>query len=213
MNRVTKLNLKRVFALAPVAMLGVTSLLTFNGCSSTTPTEPSSGGTNATGATGGTGTAGTPGTGGTTSSAGATSSAGTGSMVPFPTVPNCPNVAGQISTSCAKIGCHKNPFAAADLDLTPNTGFVGRVKDVVATHAGITCPGGDGGLTDCIPATCPTGAKLIDSSNAANSWMTQKLENMVNGCGTIMPAPPDSIDAATKSCIEALVQTVAAMPK
>src|SRR4051794_37534982 len=150
MNRVTQLNLKHVLALGPVMVLSFTSLLAFNGCSGDPqPTEPSTGGTGATGgttATGGTGAAGTPGSGGTTSAggmpgAGGTSSAGasatggsagTGSMVPLPMPAECTNLTGTLNSGCAKIGCHTGTFAAAGLDLRPNSGLVGRVKDVPA---------------------------------------------------------------------------------
>lgn len=228
-NRVTELNLKRVFAIGPVLVLGFTSLLAVNGCSGTQPTEPSSGGTGASGgtsATGGTGAAGSPGSGGTSSSAGmpgsgGTSSsagagatggsAGTGSMVPLPMPAECANVASTLTNGCGKIGCHRLPFPAGGLDLTPNSGLVGRVKDVVATHADIPCP--DDSTKQCVPSTCPTGVKLVDSSNAMNSWINAKLEGKQNGCGDAMPTNGTTISAADKTCLEALVTAIAALPK
>jgi hypothetical protein len=235
-NRVTELNLKRVFALGPVLVLGFTSLLAVNGCSGDTqPTEPSTGGTGAlggtgttggTGANGGTSSAGTPGSGGTTSSGGmpgtggtsgsagtgtSGGSAGTGSMVALPMPAECTNLTTTLNAGCAKIGCHKGTFASAGLDLSPNTGFVGRVKDVAATHAGIACPNDI--TKECVPTTCPTGVKLVDSSNAMNSWIIAKLEGKQNGCGDAMPNTGTTISAADKTCLEALVTAIAALPK
>lgn len=227
MNRVTHLNLKRVLTLGPVAVLSFTSLLAFNGCSSDNPsTEPSTGGTGATGgttATGGTGAAGgattggttssggMPGTGGTSAGAGTTGgSAGSGSMVPLPMPAECTNLTLTLNNGCAKVGCHKGTFASAGLDLTPNNGLVGRVKDVTATHKDIICPGT---TESCVPSTCPTGVKLVDSSNAMNSWIITKLEGMQNGCGDPMPGSGTTITAADKTCIEALVNAIAALPK
>ncbi len=228
MNRVTHLNLKRVLTLGPVVVLGFTSLLAFNGCSSDDqPTEPSTGGTgtagraSATGGTGGTGAAGTPGTGGTTSAGGmpgtggasggaSGGTAGSGSMVPLPMPAECTNLTTTLNNGCAKIGCHKGTFASAGLDLTPNNGLVGRVKDIAATHKDIICPGS---TESCVPSTCPSGVKLVDSSNAMNSWIITKLEGMQNGCGDSMPGSGTTITAADKTCIEALVNAIAALPK
>jgi hypothetical protein len=96
------------------------------------------------------------------------------------------------------------------LNLTPDDGFVGRTKDVLAQHGDIYCPDQNDFCT-VPPMTCPTTALLIDSTTPANSWITAKLEGQVNGCGEVMPN--DAYDATKKACIEMLVTTIAALPK
>jgi hypothetical protein len=230
------MNLKRVLFIAPLALLGFGTLITLDACSSSGPTTDQTGGTGGTGSTGGTsasggkasatggtssttgGATGTGGTGGSGAVAGASAggsagvntagSAGTGTMTAFPTVPNCPNVGGTLNNSCARIGCHKGQFASASLDLTPDTGFVGRVKDVVATHKDIVC---GTGTDTCVPATCPSGVKLVDSTTPANSWILQKLDGTENGCGATMPTSGYTITADEKTCLESLVNVIAGM--
>lgn len=219
----------RSFILAPAAILAFSSLITLGGCSSSNEPTDSAGGT------GGTGSAGMPGSGGSapatggsgasggsagaaagsgnSGNSGGSSGSGTAAMQPVPTVPNC-NVGATLSNTCATFGCHKGPYASAGLELTPDMGFVGRVKDVTATHSQIICA--DTGLTCAtIPAACPTGDKIIDSATPANSWMLHKIQGTQNGCGDPMPAPSSnlSLSDADKQCLATLITEIAALPK
>ncbi|HTQ04193.1 MAG TPA: hypothetical protein VMI54_10060 [Polyangiaceae bacterium] len=204
----------RSFILAPLALLTLTSLITLGGCSSTTSPGDTSGG--AGGTTGGTGSGAAPGSGGSVSAAGTggtgTSSAGAGSvkMQPIPTLSDCPTLNSELTSGCAKLGCHQGPYASAKLDLTPDMGLVGRLKDVPANHTDITCAGNV--VCTSIPAACPTGDKLVDSSNVANSWMLHKVNGMPNGCGDSMPPAGYSIDATGKACVISLINAIAALP-
>lgn len=131
-------------------------------------------------------------------------------MQAIPTVAGC-DFSTILPKSCAVLGCHKGSFASAKLDLTPDMGLVGRLKDVTATHADIPCTGGS--ATTCIPSTCPAGVKLVDSANPQNSWIIDKLEGNVSMCGTIMPQPGSgySLDATGKACLESLVTAIAGL--
>ena len=133
-------------------------------------------------------------------------------MQPVPMVAGC-DFTKILPASCDIIGCHKGTFAEAKLELTPDMGFVGRLKDVPATHGDIPCP--DDATKICMPSTCPAGVKLVDSANPQNSWLIAKLEGNVDMCGTIMPQPGSgySLDAAGKTCLESLVNAIAALPK
>ncbi len=240
MNRVTQFNRQRALALVPVTIIGLAAIINLGACSggSTTDnsggtgagatggTAPTTGGTTSAGGSGGAtsagGTAGKPSTGGSSGSSGAPSSGGSGgsgtgsggsttaAMQPVPTVAGC-DFTKILPASCNVLGCHKGSFASAKLDLTPDMGLVGRLKDVVATHGDIPCP--DNAAMTCMPTTCPAGVKLVDSANPQNSWMIDKLEGNVSMCGTIMPQPGSgySLDATGKACLESLVTAIAAL--
>jgi hypothetical protein len=120
-----------------------------------------------------------------------------------------------VATDCAKSGCHKGALAAAGLDLSRND-LVARLKDVPATFTGIQCspPGGPGDpYWECVPAACPSGAFLVDSSNWEQSFMLSTLRGTQNGCGETMP---DDAYRATfpdrEACLEALVRAIAELP-
>jgi hypothetical protein len=208
--------LKRSFLLGPVLVFTFTSLISLAGCSSGDDDSNGSAGSGsgaapATGGTGASGGSGGSGTGGSGPSAGSgNSGAGTGSMQAFPTLPDCDAVKALTvgPAACAQLGCHKGPYSEAKLDLTPNAGFVGRVKDVAATHLNIDCA--DGMECATPPAACPKGDKLIDSANVDNSWMLHKLNGTQTGCGDAMPPPDYAIDDAGKACIVELVKAIAA---
>jgi len=152
------------------------------------------------------------GTGGTTGGT-AGMSTGTGGMypaVPFPTLADCPTLANDVAKDCAGIGCHRvsGVPAPSGLVLTPDDGFVGRVKDVLAKHQDIycadikdTCP--------TIPTSCPTTAMLVESDNWEASWLLTKLRGMQDTCGDAMP--PAIYDPAHELCFEELIMTIAAM--
>lgn len=201
--------LNRPRILLPAVIITFTSLITLSACSSGDDDTSGSGGSGS-GATPGTGGTGT-GTGGSTSNAGTGNSAGSGNSQPFPTLADCDAVKALTvgGGACSQLGCHKGVYASAKLDLTPNAGFVGRVKDVIATHTDIPCA--DGTVCGTIPSTCPTGDKLIDSSNVNNSWMLHKLQMTATGCGDSMPPAGSAIDDAGRACIIELVKTIAAM--
>jgi hypothetical protein len=192
--------LKRSLLLGPAIVLTFTSLITLGGCSSS--------GDDDTSGSGGTGS----GTGGSAPVAGTgNSGAGTGNMQAIPTLPDCDPVKALTmgGGACAQFGCHKGPYSEAKLDLTPNAGFVSRVKDVAATHLNVKCADGKECATP--PAACPTGDKVIDSTNVDNSWMLHKLQSTQTGCGDAMPPPDYPIDDAGRACLVELVKAIAAL--
>ncbi len=199
--------LNRSFLLGPAVVFTFASLITLGGCSSgdDDTNGSGSGAAPAAGGTGGSGTGGSA-TGGT-----GNSGAGMGNMLAIPTLPDCDPVKALTvgPGACAQFGCHKGPYSEAKLELTPNAGFVSRVKDVPATHLNIKCADS----MDCAtpPAACPTGDKLIDSSNVDNSWMLHKLQGTQTGCGDSMPAPDYPIDDAGRACLVELVKAIAAL--
>jgi hypothetical protein len=237
MNRVDHLKFKRVLTLVPVAVLGFAAFLNVGGCSSNDPTTGTSGGTGGTGpvasggsggtvasgsggtvaasgsggtvaASGSGGTVAASGSGGTVAAAGTSGSAGGAAMRAIPTLSDCPDIVTPLKT-CSKIGCHQGQFAQANLNLIPDMGLVGRLKDVTASHAGIVCSNN----LECVPTSCPPNVKLVDSSNAQNSWMMTKLEGSQADCGTAMPPPTEPVlDANSKACIESLIKAIAALP-
>ncbi len=167
--------------------------------------------------TGGAGGAqsGSGGAGGTTGgSAGLSGSSGTGATTgePFPIEGlnggGC-DYPAVLSRNCALSGCHK-PGAIkpqADLILVGDSGLVSRVKDVPATHADIYC-----GSMPCptIPATCPPGAKRVDSSDWQASWIYRKITDPME-CGDLMP-PSVTFTPEDQACIISLIVAIAALP-
>jgi len=130
--------------------------------------------------------------------AGSNGSAGGGAVVPGLNVDTtCLQEA--FSASCATAGCHKSGAnAAAGLDLG-SPGVNRRLIDVVAPHTG------------AFPNTgCVSNQKLIDSSNAAASWLLIKITAAdPNSCGVTMPigAP---LSADHLACIKKYADDVAA---
>lgn len=157
----------------------------------------------------GTGGAG-PSTGGTGPTAGSSGS-GSGGMFTF----QCDNGADYVATlnaNCARTGCHNERSAIGGLDLTPNAGLHGRLKNVVATHSEIDC--GNGVFMECIPASCPPpgDALLVDSMNPDDSWLLKKINGTHNDCGFAMPIAPGDVgfDEPRKACLDQLVRAIAA---
>jgi hypothetical protein len=93
--------------------------------------------------------------------------------------------------------CHTSAGKLGDLDLQ-SPGYTARLKNQPAKHTGIT------GST----ASCPTGDKLIDTANPANSWLLKKIHDEQDMCGTIMPQT-GSLTPAQKTCLETYVACVA----
>jgi hypothetical protein len=208
MKRVALLSLKHV-KFVPLALVGVSALLTLSGCPGGAELEhPEKYGL--TGGTTSTGSGGT--TGGTTGGAtgGTTGGSAGGAML----VVDCGSDTYQnvLNNQCATSGCHKPPFSAqSGLDLTPDSGLVSRIKDVKPAYQGIYCDMG-GNLVDCMPASCDPNAFYVNSSNPDASWILAKIKGTQADCGDQMPStggPP--ADVAT--CIENLVKAVAMLPK
>jgi hypothetical protein len=88
------------------------------------------------------------------------------------------------------IACHstalKDSFGGLDLS---GDAVIMRLKDVAATHKGVTNP----------PA-CVTGAMLINSANPAESVLLKRVKGTQN-CGTPMPFAP-GLTGANLKCIE-----------
>lgn len=206
MKRVSFLN-QQVKNFVPLAALGVSFVLTLTGCPGGAELEhPEAYGltggqssTNGTGAAAGTTGNGTGGTSGTSSSLTVDCGAST-----YQTV---------LSGSCATGGCHLPNAAfnfpgASNLNLTPDDGLVGRLKDVKAQHGDISCPPD---FNTCVPSACDTNVLLVDSKNAANSWILAKIHGTQNGCGDSMPTGTP-LTADKQTCIENFVNAVAALP-
>lgn len=166
------------------------------------------------GATGGTApTAGTGNAAGT-----ATGGAGTGGGLDFSKI-SCPAAldnantaepaaADFLNSTCAKRFCHGKDFVVG-LDLRPDSGFVMRTVDVIATHAGIPCP--DDVTMECIPDTCPPAGttKIIDSGNPTASWILTKAHGMQMDCGDPMP-DSNATTGDKDTCLTAIVNAAAA---
>jgi hypothetical protein len=120
-----------------------------------------------------------------------------------------------IKKSCAIAGCHHAKYKIGGLDMTLDDGLRARLLNVPATFADIDCAPDGQPFMGCVPATCPVGAKLIDTGNVEASVMISKMEGTLNMCGDQMPMPPGnsptmgwSVD--TKNCIEKFVRALAA---
>jgi len=118
--------------------------------------------------------------------------------------------------SCAKSFCHGANFVAG-LDLRTDAAFAMRLLDTPATFSGIPCQ--DDVTKECVPATCPTGALLVDSANPDASWMLTKLGTNhdpsvggTDGCGDLMP-PSSGVTNADYPCYLAIINAIAALPQ
>lgn len=92
--------------------------------------------------------------------------------------------------------CHGNSLKSANLDLQA-AGITARLRDQPATH---------GEVQD--KSQCPTGDKLIDSANAAQSWFLKKITNEQGSCGTVMPVAPPLVPAELE-CLKTYVNCAA----
>jgi len=207
MNRVTAPRLPRLITLAPGVIVGASFLFTLSGCPGGADLEHPELYGIAGSATG---------TGGTTGGTGATGgTAGAAMSAPFPTV-DCGNgLTPQkvLNDDCASTGCHRGNNPPSGLNLTPDDGFIGRTKDVLAKHGDIFC---EDILDTCPtpPASCPMTAVLIDSTDWTKSWIIAKLRGAQADCGDQMKdATYLTAKSANEQCLEKLVQTVAMMAK
>jgi hypothetical protein len=125
-----------------------------------------------------------------------------------------------LQADCAHQGCHAPtpavPMPAAALDLSPNAGLVARLKDVPARHMNINCapPGED--IVECttVPAACPSGALLVDSSNWEASFVVSKMRGTAVGCGDQMREPDYAkVKPERESCLEAVVKSIAGLAR
>jgi hypothetical protein len=202
-----------------MTVLGMTFALLLSGCPGGADLEDPakyglSGGMPATGTGGTTSTGGTAGSG--TAGSGTASGGAAGAL----TV-DCGSTtyAAALTNNCTSAGCHRAGIAPpAGLVLTPDSGLVARLKDVPATHEDVTCSGANDTSCPCSdyicttpPATCPTGALLVNSATPSASWILAKIDT-VPMCGSQMPGVafqgPDD-----KTCIENMVNVIAALPK
>ncbi|HTQ04019.1 MAG TPA: hypothetical protein VMI54_09185 [Polyangiaceae bacterium] len=220
MSRVSHLRLKRAVTYVPLAIIGAAFLFTLSGCPGGADLEdpakfgiagaPVTGSGGTTGGTGGTSTGATGGTGGSTGgttggSAGTSTSGGTLTV-------NCTGTTYDVALkSCNTLGCHASSYPSAGLNLTADSGLVGRLKDVPSKHTDIDC--GNGVTCTTTPTTCPSGDFLVDSSNYANSWLLKKIDESDPMCGVQMPDASAYKTANDKACLEAMVQAIAMLPK
>jgi hypothetical protein len=89
--------------------------------------------------------------------------------------------------------CHSSGAMLGKLDLMGD--YTARLKDQPAKH-------------DSAGAGCPPGVKLIESGNAANSWLLKKVSNQQGDCGTAMPGNP-GLTGADLMCVQSYVTCVA----
>ena len=210
MKRVSFLS-QHLLQCLPLATLGVSVLFILSGCPQGAELEDpakyglTGGNSSMTGSGGSTG-------GSSAASGGMTGgSAGTGATLTV----DCGTDTYQnvLSKNCANLaGCHKASTTiptASMLNLTPDAGLVGRIKDVKALHGDITC---SPDFAPCNPASCDPNALLVNSANPGASWILAKIKGNQADCGTQMPdigGPP----AAAETCLENFVAAVAALPK
>ncbi len=107
------------------------------------------------------------------------------------------------STTSCKL-CHSTAMETrlGQLDLQ-SANVTSRLKDVASKHVEIMPPPTAG--------DCPTGDKLIDVANPAESWMLKKLKGLQKTCGTVMPSTAP-LGAADLACMETYVACVAGKP-
>jgi hypothetical protein len=130
-------------------------------------------------------------TGGTTAAGGTTSTGGTagptgGAAPSMVTLETC--VKEVFASQCTVCHSTANKDSFGGLDLSGDA-VITRLKDVVATHKGVTNP----------PA-CVAGALLINSANPAESVLLKRVKGTQN-CGTPMPFAP-GLTGANLKCIE-----------
>ena len=115
-----------------------------------------------------------------------------------------------MNSTCARASCHGKGFVVG-LDLRPDEGFVTRTRSVPAMFGGISCP--DDPLKECVPATCPPGAELIDAADPASSWILLKSLGTHGACGGFMPYGGTSpLTGDSAACLANIVNAVATLP-
>lgn len=160
-------------------------------------------------------------TGGAAGSAGATGGAGAAAgAAPPPIAPpavDC-EIEAVLLDHCGP-GCHSPGVRRAGLDLTYDSGLVGRIKDVQATHREIACNQPGEAFRECMPPTEPAAcvpfvnARLVDSANVEESWILKKVNGTHGGCGMKMPAVPTGYGGWVHDCLQEFVRAVAALPR
>ena len=163
--------------------------------------------------TGGTGGSGTAGSAGTTT-AGTTGASGAGSLVVDGVT--CDYTTG-LKKSCALSVCHGTRVPYAGLNLTPDAGFIARVKDIDATNRDLDCDPTEGYLAcETPPMECGQflTVKLIDSANPDASYLLTKMS--ASGCGNQMPIEPGNSPSNgwsddRKACLEQTFRAIAGM--
>lgn len=92
--------------------------------------------------------------------------------------------------------CHGAVLKSSMLDLEA-AGYTARLKDQPAVHGDIA-----------VAHTCPSGDKLIDSANPAESWLLKKVSSMDGECGDPMPQGTGLMGDNLK-CVQDYVSCVA----
>jgi hypothetical protein len=155
---------------------------------------PKRGGTAGSTASGGTASGGTASggtaSGGTASSGTASSGTASGGTASFAACET--GCMTQVLDGCTL--CHGDALKSAMLDLK-TAGYSARLKDQPATHAEAQGP-------------CPSGDKLIDSGNPAESWLLKKVAGAQGTCGTEMP-PSAALTGTDLKCVQDYVSCVA----
>jgi hypothetical protein len=136
-----------------------------------------------------------------TGGSGSTAGSGTGGSAPAGCETACIKDIFQKQVALCKL-CHGAMPAPAGLQSSglnlESDGFTDRLKNVAAKHTDLPM-----GKT-----TCPTGDKLIDTSNPSASWLLKKIQGQQNGCGDPMPSA-GTLSADQKTCLETYVSCVA----
>jgi hypothetical protein len=116
-------------------------------------------------------------------------------------------------------GCHSPGVRRAGLDLSYDSGLVGRIKDIPATHREIACNPPTEAFRECLPPNEPAAcipfakARLVDSAHVEESWLLKKVNGTHGGCGLKMPAVPTGYGGWAHDCLQAFVRAVAALPR
>lgn len=115
-----------------------------------------------------------------------------------------------LTEDCATKGCHfEGPgyVPYEELSLMPDATLAARLKDRPSRRLDIECE-----HVMCVPATCPTGDLVVDSSDWMKSWLLLKI-TASNGCGYAMPPFDNPFDPVKYACLEDMVKAIAALPK
>jgi hypothetical protein len=210
MNRLAKRRPRRAWAWRLASVVLACALVT-TACGATPNTDPpqNSGGT-------GSASAGA-GSGGLVSTAGTSGLAGAGFTPTTPPDVNC-EIEAVLSDHCGP-GCHSPGVRRAGLDLSYDSGLVGRIKDVAATHREIACNAPGQAFRECVPPHEPaacipfTSSRLVDSDNVEASWILKKVNGTHGGCGMQMPAVATGYGGWAHDCLQAFVRAVAELPR
>lgn len=201
--------------------------LLVSGCPVAVETEPpanlaGSGGNGSAGATsaGSAGVAGGAGSAGAAAGSATAGGAGAAGATAMPITPPAVDCAIEavLVDHCGP-GCHSSSVRRAGLDLTYDSGLVGRIKDVPATHRGIACNQPSEAFRECVPPNEPTrcapflNAQLVDSANVEESWILKKVNGTHGDCGMKMPAVPTGYGGWVHDCLQEFVRAVAALPR